>query len=456
MSRDWKKYGSPYDPGYMGKSKRPQEQKAQDQERYQLRGCGDPSCAMCNPETAMSIGRLNEDVIRRLMGASADRGGVFSISLDDFARLSGSAQPKSGPPSSYVEARKNVEQFICKVPSQDFTDIIGNEEALEQLKDAIQAPVVHAELYKAYSMKMPKGALLYGPPGCGKTMFARAAASEMSRLYGSKDKEFEFLSLSGSELQTMYVGQTEAQIKALFVFAREYKEYHGYPLLIFMDECEVILPDRTGRVRRVAPWEESQVATFIAEMDGMQESGAFMLLATNRPEVIDQAVLRDGRCDFKVEVKRPTREAVEVIIRKNFEKEPLHTVGLDELVFAAVESLYDPHKIIQPHRALFPDFDKQEMKDVLIRHFCLEHILSGAMAASVPQRAKRHAFSRDKLSDSITGIGVDDVVKAVNDLFEENKELEHSFAIEEFRDEFLKDANNAAEKFMAEKRGKLN
>src|SRR3546814_18700976 len=86
-----------------------------------------------------------------------------------------------------------------------------------------------------------------------------------------------------------------------------------------MDECEVILPDRTGRVRRLAPWEESQVATFIAEMDGMQESGAFMLLATNRPEVIDHAVLRDGRCDFKITVKKPTAEAVEVIVRQNFQ-----------------------------------------------------------------------------------------------------------------------------------------
>jgi len=456
MSRDknWKKFGSPYDPGYMGKSKKPQEARQEEQEerQYQLRGCGDPDCVQCNPETAslrIGRGRDSSEFIRMALSDIINNRG-FALT-DAFARIS---PAQSGPSESYAEARKNVEQFICKVPSQNFSDIIGNEEALEQLKDAIQAPVVHEELYKAYAMKMPKGALLYGPPGCGKTMFARAAASEMSRLYGSKGKEFEFLSLSGSELQTMFVGETEKQIKALFTFAREYKAYHGYPLLIFMDECEVILPDRTGRIRRLAPWEESQVATFIAEMDGMQESGAFMLLATNRPEVIDQAVLRDGRCDFKIQVKRPTREAIEVILRNNFLKEPLHTVGIEDLVFAAVETLYDPHKVIVEAHALFPDFEKREMKDLLTRHFLLEHILSGAMAASVPQRAKRHAFTRDKLSGSITGISVEDVVKSVNDLFEENKDLEHSFAVEEFRKEFLADANLAAEKFMSTKGSK--
>src|SRR5204863_180748 len=157
---------------------------------------------------------------------------------------------------------------------------VGNEAALEQLRDAIQAPVKHKELYQAYGMKMPKGALLSGPPGCGKTMFARAAASEMKRLYGEAT---EFISLSGSELQSMFIGETEARIKAIFTYAREYKAHHGHPLLVFMDEAEVLLPDRTGRIRRVASWEESQVATFLAEMDGMQESGAFVLLATNRP-----------------------------------------------------------------------------------------------------------------------------------------------------------------------------
>lgn len=453
---NWKKYGSPYDPNHQGKMKKPKTaeelRREEEQEQHMLRGCGDPTCGMCNPETAAMArggtvtGRMSSYNLDERMIAEMSRrfggGGIFR--LDELIgrefMASIPATPKNQPPASYTEARKNVEEYICSVPNQSFDDIIGNEDAIGQLIDAIRAPVTDKELYEKYGMAMPKGALLSGPPGCGKTMFARAAAAEMAKLYGTKDKTFEFLSLAGSELQTMYVGQTEAQIKALFTFAREYKAWHGYPLLIFMDECEVILPDRTGRVRRLAPWEESQVATFIAEMDGMQESGAFMLLATNRPEVIDQAVLRDGRCDFKITVKKPTPEAVEVIVRKNFDGAFMKD-DLEQLVFAAVESLHDPHKIIVEFHALGINLEATEMsellKDVKQKHFLLEHIVSGAMAASIPNRAKRYAFARDKAAGKAEGITVADVVSAVNDLWVENRGLEHSFAMNEFRAEFM-------------------
>lgn len=459
MSRNWKKYGSPYDPGYEGKSKRPADpvQSAQEERQYQTRGCGDPSCAQCNPETAarfrggsfrgyVSLGEASEEILRSFM---VSRGGNF-MSFDEIP-----AKPKNAPPASYTEAKERVKDWLSTAPEQDFEDIIGNEEALEQLKDAIQAPVKFKELYEAYGMKMPKGALLSGPPGCGKTMFARAAAAEMRRLYADPKKGFEFISISGSELQSMYVGETEAKIKAIFVFAREYRAYHGHPLLVFMDEAEVLLPDRTGRVRRVAPWEESQVATFLAEMDGMQESGAFMLLATNRPEVIDQAVLRDGRCDFKIVVKRPTREAIESIIRKNFIGQFMGATE-DELVFAAVEILHDPHKIIKEAHALGFNVETHEVRDLHTKHFLLEHIISGAMAASIPSRAKRYAFSRDKLTGKALGIMVEDVVKSVNDLYEENKGLEHSFALEEFKTEFLAEADKVVEGLNKKGSGKLH
>lgn len=419
--KNWKKFGSPYDPDHSGKMRLPPEQEAKrsSPDRYQTRGCGDPDCPACNPEIAYERQR------------------------------SGTSKP-AGPPESYKEARKQVEDWLIKAPEQAFEDIVGNEEALEQLRDAIRAPVEHKELYEAYGMKMPKGALLSGPPGCGKTMFARAAASEMRKLYG---EVVEFISISGSELQTMFVGQTEAYIKAIFTFAREYKNYHGHPLLVFMDEAEVLLPDRTGRVRRVAPWEESQVATFLAEMDGIQESGAFMLLATNRPEVIDQAVLRDGRCDFKVVVKRPTQEAIQVIVQKNFGGvliDKAHKV--DDLVFAAVESLFDPHKILVEAHLLGINFEEKEIKHDH-KHFLLEHIISGAMAASIPRRSVRYAFARDKAAGKAKGVTVADVVKAVNDIFEENKRLDHSFAMEEFREEFY---NETMAKRESERKGKLN
>lgn len=367
-------------------------------------------------------------------------GRMGGYSIEEFAGLvtnnpAQPATPRDGLPASYKAARAKVAQWIIAAPDQSFSDIIGNDEALSMLKDAIEAPIKHKALYEAYGMKMPKGAMLYGPPGCGKTMFARAAASEMHRLYG---KGNEFLSLSGSELQMKFIGETEERIKQIFNFAREYKAHHGYPLLVFIDEADVILPDRTGRVRRVMSWEESQVACFLAEMDGMQESGAFILLATNRPDVIDQAVLRDGRCDFKVVIKRPSAEAVESIIRKNFEG-CLMKDKVNDLVFAAVEALNDPHKVIIEYHALKFNFEEKSIEDRHQKHFSMEHIVSGAMAASIPSRSKRYAFARDKDSGKALGITQGDVLKAVNDLFEENRGLDHSFALEEFKDEFQRE-----------------
>ena len=464
----WKKYGSPYDPGHQGKMQKPKSKKEAERREHQLRGCFDPNCNMCNPETAQAGGMPSND---QGNGSRRGRGSVsFSLGNQDAMRevarnfassirpmpsfsefmnvfedydsatSSEDAQPQRVPSRSYLQARKEVEKWLSKAPEQAFDDIVGNDEALEQLRDAIQAPVVHKALYEAYGMKMPKGALLSGPPGCGKTMFARAAASEMRRLYGD---EVEFISISGSELQSPYVGVTEGYIKSIFTYAREYKAFHGHPLLVFMDEADALLPDRTGRVRRVASWEESQVATFLAEMDGMHESGAFMLLATNRPEVIDQAVLRDGRCDFKIVVKRPTQEAIETILRKNFDGTVVGTgVERESLVFAATECFFDPNKVILFAHAVGVDPEERKIFEAGKKHFLLEHILSGAMAASIPGRAKRYAFARDRANGVVTGVTVDDVVKAVNDVFDENKGLEHSFAMDEFRAEFMAEVMN--------------
>lgn len=267
----------------------------------------------------------------------------------------------------------------------------------------------------------------------------------------------EFISISGGELQTMFVGATEAKIKAIFAYAREYAHLNGHPLLVFIDEAEVLFPDRTGRTRRVAPWEESQVATFLAEMDGMQECGAFVLLATNRIEVMDQALLRDGRCDFKVRVARPTQEAVEHIVRNTFAK-TLNADALDDLVFAAVESFFDPYKVITDFHEFFTgaeewlkaqgvDTEKAHkyFKVAGARNFTLEHIISGAMAASVAMRATRKAFARDKLDGIARGITTADVVASVSDLFEENKGLTHQFAQQEFLEELAKELKEVKE-----------
>lgn len=423
-------------------------------------GCGNPMCPQCYPENnnmgGSPFGDNNEAARRRILEEverlRQSAGNPFDSIIRDSSIRSAAFRefntqetplPERGPPQSYKDAREQVEKFILKADPTSFEDIVGNEEALATLIDSIQAPVKHANLYRAYGMKMPKGALLSGPPGCGKTMFARAAASEFIKLYGG---EVEFISIQSTDIQSMFIGATEARIRNIFAFAREYKAYRGHPLLVFMDEAEIMFPDRTGRLRRVAPWEESQVATFLAEMDGIRESCVFLLLATNRPEALDSALLRDGRCDFKITVKRPTKEAAETILTNSFASTFIGTPDRATLVFAALEAMFDPSYVLSEAGGIIVDFAKKDIKQATGRHFLLEDIVSGAMLVSIPQRATRYAFARDKNTGIAKGVTVEDVIKAVNDIFEENKGLEHPYAAEEFMKKYTadveKDLNN--------------
>ena len=246
-------------------------------------------------------------------------------------------------PASLTAARKLVQEYLLDVDHDTaWDDVIGNDTARAALIEAIEEPKTHPELYEHYGMTPPKGVLLFGPPGCGKTMFAKAAAAAVGRVYGAKA---EVLVVNGPAIQSPYVGETEKTIRAIFNYAREYRAHHKHPLTVFFDEAEVLFPDRTGRTRRVNSWEESQVAQFLSEMDGLNSMGAFVILATNRPEAIDEALLRDGGCDRKIEGERPTKQAVEHIIRKTLDAAPL-SVDLEDLVMAATESFFNPHYVI--------------------------------------------------------------------------------------------------------------
>ncbi|MBB3608618.1 SpoVK/Ycf46/Vps4 family AAA+-type ATPase [Rhizobium sp. BK602] len=309
-------------------------------------------------------------------------------------------------------------------------DIVGNDTARAALVEAIEEPKLHPELYDYYGMRTPKGVLLYGPPGCGKTMFAKAAAAAVGRVYGAKA---EVLVVNGPQIQSPYVGKTEETIRAIFKFAREYAAHHKHPLTVFFDEAEVLFPDRTGRARRVMPWEESQVAQFLAEMDGLNTMGAFVILATNRPEAIDEALLRDGRCDRKIKVERPNRAAVEHILLKALDGAPSGD-SINDLVMAGVESFFNPHYVIRDAHIIAGQITAdgpQVARDIAV-NFCLEHIVSGAMVVGIVQRAKSLAFARDRKTGERSGLKTADMLAAVKQVFDENKTLDHAFAMREW------------------------
>jgi len=410
--------------------------------------CGNPSCpgGLLMPGATYSSTRsaMMSDAIR----AATDRAmreAFFTPWGGSGSSIEFTRGDTDGPktPASLTAARKPVEEFILEVDhTTAWDDVIGNDAARAALIEAIEEPKTHPELYAHYGMSPPKGVMLFGPPGCGKTMFAKAAAAAVGRVYGAKA---EVLVINGPAIQSPYIGKTEETIRAIFKYAREYQAHHKHPLTVFFDEAEVLFPDRTGRTRRVMSWEESQVAQFLSEMDGLNAMGAFVILATNRPEAIDEALLRDGRCDRKIKVERPTKAAVEHIVRKALADAP-SAVGLDELVMAATESFFNPHYVIQEGRMIMARL--KGAGDVQIRdnaiNFCLEHIVSGAMAAGLARRAKSRAFARDRISGERSGVTIQDVVDSVGEIFEENKGLEHAFAVREFIDATFAEAKQRA------------
>lgn len=416
-----------------------------------VQGCGNPSCSICmpaggrDPNASFLFGAPSSyfrDAIEAYGINYSDqvRARVWEAARGLMDRPMG-VTPNDAARDRLVQAEKMargpVKQFILDAEHKiSWTDVIGNEEAHRAMIEAIEFPIKHKKLFEHYNKKPTKGILLKGPPGCGKTMLGKAAAGVIAQLSGGKTSAI--LSIKATELQEPYVGQTETLIRQIFAYARAYKALHGHQLVVFIDEADAILPARNGGPgnRGVAGWEESNVATFLAEMDGMEESGALVILATNRPTAIDQALLRDGRIDRQITVRRPTPANARIIFERAFAKAPV----ADHVV---ADPRYHMTISLEPYRDYLVDYAMDMLFDPMRRIIRIKHdkgtdwmtmtdIVSGAMMVGLVERIKANAFHRDIKSGEITGIMEEDIYAAIERVTEDQKESPDIYAMTEF------------------------
>lgn len=324
-----------------------------------------------------------------------------------------------------LSGREVKEYYLEEIPDLPWNKIGGQKEAIQAIKDAIELPILHPDLFKRFNYASPKGFLLYGPPGCGKTLIGKATAYNLVKQLKEKDKlniEGHFMHIKGPEILNMWLGESERKVREIFDMARE-KRKAGYLPFIFIDEAESILGTR--RAIRAHNISNTVVPMFCSEMDGMESlQDVVIILATNRPDLIDPAVLRPGRIDRKIKVKRPDKEASREIFRIYLTSDlPIDLKVLEANggeVKAAVEQLID--------RVLKELFSKEEKdkflevtlrsgrKDILYRG----DLVSGAIIASIVQRAKESAIKRSINSSKEEGIALNDIMNALNDEYKEN------------------------------------
>ncbi len=326
--------------------------------------------------------------------------------------------------------RPEVEDLVLEeVPDITYDQVGGLDEQIEQITDAVELPFVHQDLFAEYQLPAPKGILLYGPPGCGKTLIAKAVANSLAGKVAdmSSDREARsyFLNIKGPELLNKYVGETERQIRLVFQRARE-KSAEGWPVIVFFDEMESLF--RTRGTGISSDMESTVVPQLLAEIDGVETlRNVIVIGASNREDLIDPAILRPGRLDVKIKIQRPDADAACAIFSRYL---------TSELPIAAemVEGLGggDPDKAIQAMieqtvTEMFLEEERNQFLEVTyqngdkeIMHF--KDFASGAMIENVVRRAKKLAIKR-LLAGGAPGIHVTDLLKSVNQEYREHEDL---------------------------------
>jgi proteasome-associated ATPase len=359
---------------------------------------------------ALVVGRADEELVCEL--ADSVRG--MHLRPGDTMRL----DPRSNLLLEKLPRPEVEDLLLEEVPDISYSDIGGLDDQIEQIADAVELPFLHQDLFAEHRLPAPKGILLYGPPGCGKTLIAKAVANSLAKKVASatgdeKGRSY-FINIKGPELLNKYVGETERQIRLVFQRARE-KSEEGWPVIVFFDEMDSMFRTRGSGIS--SDMESTIVPQLLAEIDGVEGlRNVIVIGATNREDLIDPAILRPGRLDVKIKIERPNAAAAAQIFAQYLTDEIPIAGGqrVPEMIERTVDEMYRED---EPNRFLEVTYQNGDKEILYYKDFA-----SGAMIENIVRRAKKLAIKR-VINGGERGVRVDDLVASIKQEYKEHEDL---------------------------------